>query len=44
MYRVTVKQQAKGGRNHLLYFHTVEKYEKIESINTQNDYQKTSKK
>ena len=27
-----------------VYLHTVEKYEKVVSINTKNDYEKTSKK
>ena len=26
------------------YLHAVEKYEKIENVNTQNDFEKTSKK
>ena len=29
---------------HTLYSHAVEKYEKVESVNTQNDYKTTSKK
>ena len=39
-----VKQQAKREQTHPLCVHTVEKYEKVESINTQNDYETRSKK
>ena len=39
-----VKQQAKREQTHPLCVHTVEKYEKVESINTQNHYETRSKK
>ena len=37
IYRVIPKQRAKRVQTHLVYLHAVEKYEKVESINTQND-------
>ena len=39
-----VKQQAKREHAYPVCLHTIEKYEKVESINTQNDYETTSKK
>ena len=44
MYRVIAKQQAKRGQTHPVFSHAVEKYEKLKSINTQNDQEATSKK
>ena len=44
MYRVIVKQQAKREQTHLMCLHAMEKYKKVENINTQNDYETTSKK
>ena len=34
----------KREQTHPMCLHTVEKYQKVESINTQNDYKTTSKK
>ena len=42
IYRVIVKQRANIEHAHPVYLHAVEKYEKLESVNTQND-QETSK-
>ena len=44
MYRMIVKQQAKREQTHLMCLHAMEKYKKVENINTQNDYETTSKK
>ena len=41
--RVILKQQAKREQSHSMCLHAVEKYEKVENINTQYDYE-TSKK
>ena len=41
--RVMVKQQLKRKHTYPMWLHTVEKYEKVESINTQNDFE-TNKK
>ena len=32
-----MKQQAKRVQAHPVYLHAMEKYEKVESVNTQND-------
>ena len=37
------KQRARRVQIHPMYLHAVEKYEKVESVNTQNDYETTSK-
>ena len=42
--RVILKQQAKREQSHSMYLHAVEKYEKVENVNTQYDYETTSKK
>ena len=44
LHRLTVKQQAKREQSHPVCLHAVEKYERVENVNTQNDYKKTSKK
>ena len=44
IYRVIEKQHAKREQIYPVCLHTVEKHEKVESINTQNDYKTTSKK
>ena len=42
--RVIAKQQSKREQTHPVCLHILEKYKKVESINTQNDYKITSKK
>ena len=44
IYRVIAKQQAKKEQSRLVYLHTVEKYKKVGSINTQNDYETSEKR
>ena len=44
LHRATVKRQSKREQTHLVYLNAVEKYKKVESVNTQNDYETTSKK
>ena len=44
LYRVIVKEQSKREQTHPECIHAVEKYEKLENINTQNDYETRSKK
>ena len=39
-----VKQRAKREQTHPVCLHTVQKYEKVESVNTQNNYETTSEK
>ena len=36
-YRVIAKQRAKRVETHPVYLQAVEKYKKVESVNTQND-------
>ena len=43
-YLQSVAKQGKREQTHPLCLNTVAKYEKVESINTQNDYKTTSKK
>ena len=43
LHRVIAKQQVKREQTHPVCFHAVEKYEKVENVNTHNDY-KTSEK
>ena len=43
-YRVTAKQQSKREQTRPVCLHGVEKCKKVGSINTQNDYETTSKK
>ena len=38
------KQPANSEQTHLVCLHAMEKFEKLESINTQNDYETKSKK
>ena len=38
------KQQVKREQIHPVCLHAVEKYEKVKNVNTQNDYETTSKK
>ena len=38
------KQQAKREQTHFVCLHLVGKYKKVESINTQNDYETATKK
>ena len=42
--RVNAKHQAKREQAHPTCLHAVEKYGKVESVNTQNDYATSSKK
>ena len=44
IYRVITKQQAKREQTHPVCLHAVEKYKKLESINTQNKYKTMKKK
>ena len=44
LHRLTAKQQPKKEETHPVCLHTVEKYGKVENVNTQNDYKTTSKK
>ena len=44
LHSVIAKQQAKRKQGHHACLHAVEKYEKMENVNTQNDYETTSKK
>ena len=41
--RVITKQQSKREQAHPVCLQEVQKYEKVENINTQNDYETTSK-
>ena len=43
LHRVIVEQQSKRELTHLVCLLAVGKYEKVESINTQNDYETASK-
>ena len=38
LHRVIAKQQAKREQSHPVCLHAVERYEKVETVNTQNDY------
>ena len=38
------KQQVKKEQSRLVYLHTVEKYKKVGSSNTQNDYETSEKR
>ena len=42
--QVIPKQHAKIEQTDAVCLHTMQKYEKVESINTQNDYETTGKK
>ena len=42
-YRVTAKKQSKREQTYHVCLHATEKYEKVESVNTQNDYETASK-
>ena len=42
--RVIAKQQTKIKQSHPVCLHAMEKYEKLENVNIQNDYETTSKK
>ena len=44
LHSVIAKQQAKRNQGHPACLHAVEKYEKMENVNTQNDYETMSKK
>ena len=44
LHRAIAKQQAKREQTHPVCLHAVEKYEKVEIVNTQTDYETTSKK
>ena len=44
LHRGIAKQQAKREQTHPVCSHEVERYEKVQNINTQNDYKTTSKK
>ena len=44
LHRVIAKERSKREQTHRVCLATVEKYEKVESVNTQNDYAKTSEK
>ena len=43
LHRVIAKQQVKREQTHPVCLHAVEKYEKVDNINTQNDHETTSK-
>ena len=43
LHRVIANNKQKENRHHPLCLHAVEKYEKMESTNTQNDYETMSK-
>ena len=44
LHRVIAKQQSKREQTHPVCLQAAKKYEKMESVNTQNDYATTSKK
>ena len=44
LHRAIVKEQTKRKHTHPACLHAVEKYEKVENINTQNDYEKKKSK
>ena len=44
LHWVIAKQQSKKEQAHPVCLQAVEKYEKVDSVNTQNDYETTSKK
>ena len=44
LHRVTAQQQSKREQTRPVCLHVVAKCEKVENINTQNDYKTTSKK
>ena len=44
LHRMIAKQQAKREQSHHMCLHALEKYEKVQNVNTQNDYKTTSKK
>ena len=44
LHRMTAKQQSKREQPYPVCLHSVEKCEKVESVNTRNDYETTSKK
>ena len=44
MYILIAKQLAKREHTHPLCLHAMEEYEKVKSVNTQNDYETTIKK
>ena len=39
LQRVIAKQQSKREQTHPVYLQEVQKYEKVENVNTQNDYE-----
>ena len=44
LHRVFAKQPAKREQSHPVCLHAVEKYENVESVNKQNNYERMSKK
>ena len=44
LHRMIAEQQSKREQTHPVCSPAVEKYEKVESVNTQNDYKTTGKK
>ena len=44
LHRLIVKLQAKREQSHPVCLRAVEKYKRVENVNTQNDYETTSKK
>ena len=44
LHRVIAKQQAKREHTYHVCLLALEKFEKVENVNTQNDYETTSKK
>ena len=44
LHRVTAKQQGKIEQTCPVCSHAVDKYVKVENVNTQNDYETTNKK
>ena len=44
LHRLIAKQQPKREQPHPICLHALEKYKKVENVNTQNDYEPMSKK
>ena len=44
LHKVIAKQQGKIEQTHPVCLQAVDKYEKVENVNTQNDFETTNKK
>ena len=44
LHKVIAKQQGKIEQTHPMCLQAVDKYEKVENVNTQNDFETTNKK